>query len=133
MSAPPRAGAHAKAGPPRLRFRVRVSLGDVVPIGPGKVDLLEAVREQGSIAGAARALGMSYRRAWLLLDEMNATLIAPVVETAHGGATGGGAVLTPTGTAVLQHYRALEAEAAAATRPHAQALLRLVARERSPG
>lgn len=116
------------ASRPQLRFRVRVSVGAAIPIGPGKVDLLEAVRDHGSISAAARHLGMSYRRAWLLLDEMNRTLKAPVISTAQGGAARGGAALTPTGEAVVDRYRAIESIAATAAASEVAALLRLVAR-----
>ena len=82
-------------------------------IGPGKAALLESVRDSGSISAAARGMGMDYKRAWLLLDSMNAAFDAPVVIAAPGGARGGGAQLTPFGAELLARYRRLEAAAAA--------------------
>ncbi|RBI86827.1 ModE family transcriptional regulator [Rhodosalinus halophilus] len=78
-------------------------------LGPGKADLLERIRDTGSIAGAGRAMAMSYKRAWSLVEELNAAFREPLVERARGGAGGGGARLTPAGAAVLAHYRKLEA------------------------
>jgi len=89
-------------------FRLRVRRGDRIAIGPGKVSLLEAIAETGSISAAARRHGMSYRRAWLLVDEMNATLREPVVVTTTGGASGGGARLTAMGAEVVRRYRCIE-------------------------
>lgn len=93
-----------------LRLKLQLAAGDGYAIGPGKADLLNAIGRAGSISGAARALGMSYRRAWLLVDEMNRRFAARVVEAAPGG--GRGAKVTPAGTAALRAYRTLEAEAA---------------------
>ncbi|RMX04212.1 LysR family transcriptional regulator [Corticibacter populi] len=101
----------------KVRFRLRVYREDTVAIGPGKVALLEAIALAGSISGAARQLDMSYRRAWLLLEELNHALHAPAVTTVTGGARGGGAVLTAVGERLIGHYRAIERtarEAAAA-------------------
>lgn len=83
-------------------------------MGPGKADLLHAIEGTGSISAAAREMGMSYRRAWLLVDTMNHCFRAPLVDTATGGQGGGGAHLTGFGREVLQRYEALEARAAAA-------------------
>ena len=91
--------------PPRVRLRVLAD--SVVAIGPGKADLLAAIETTGSISGAARSMGMSYRRAWLLVDTMNTAFRSPLVTTAKGGAEGGGASLTPTGQKVLEEYRDL--------------------------
>ena len=77
-------------------------------IGPGKIALLEAIERTGSITGAARALGMSYRRAWLLVEETNRCLVQPAVATAAGGARGGGTSRTPAGVELCAKYRALE-------------------------
>jgi molybdate transport system regulatory protein len=77
-------------------------------LGHGKVSLLEAVRRNGSIAAAGRDFGMSYRRAWLLVDEMNRMFREPVVETRGGGRNGGGAVLTEMGETVIALYRRAE-------------------------
>jgi molybdate transport system regulatory protein len=92
--------------------RLRVLLGAATAIGPGKADLLDAIDEAGSISGAAKRMGMSYRRAWLLVDSMNSCFRAPLVASARGGRGGGGARLTPTGREVLARYRAMEAKAA---------------------
>lgn len=127
MSAAPAASAPRRPGGPGVRLRLRITFDDgVVAIGPGKVDLLEAVAAHGSIAAAARSLGMSYRRAWLLLDAMNQALKSPAIATAQGGERGGGARLTPTGEAVLRHYRQFEADALAAGAPQLQSLLSLL-------
>ncbi|MDP3488909.1 MAG: LysR family transcriptional regulator [Phenylobacterium sp.] len=83
-------------------------------LGPGKVDLLEQVRDHGSIAAAGRAMGMSYRRAWLLIDRLNHMFLEPVVVTQLGGRGGGAAGLTPFGEDVVACYRALQAKTAAA-------------------
>lgn len=89
--------------------RLRIVLEAGVAIGPGKADLLEAVGESGSISGAGRRLGMSYRRAWLLIDSMNRAFDEPVVATRTGGRGGGRAALTEFGREVLDRYRRMEA------------------------
>ncbi|MBK1667190.1 LysR family transcriptional regulator [Rhodovibrio sodomensis] len=91
--------------------RLRVLLGEATAIGPGKADLLDAVARTGSISGAARSMGMSYRRAWLLIDTMNKCFRAPLVETNAGGKGGGGAQVTDLGHDVLARYRAMEHKA----------------------
>ena len=78
-------------------------------MGPGKADLLDAIAAHGSISAAGRAMGMSYRRAWLLVDTMNRCWKEPLVATTPGSAHGGGARITTSGTAILTHYRALQA------------------------
>ena len=96
-------------------------------LGPGKADLLQAIRDTGSISAAGRSMGMSYRRAWSLVDEMNKAFQHPLVESAKGGAYGGGAWLSATGEDVLMHYRKLEditAEAGAARIAALQSLLK---------
>ena len=80
-------------------------------IGPGKASLLENIHSTGSISAAARAMGMDYKRAWLLLDSINRAFKAPVVERLTGGHGGGGAALTPFGQDLLARYRRLEGEA----------------------
>ena len=80
-------------------------------LGPGKVDLLEAIARKGSISAAAREMDMSYRRAWLLVETMNRSFRQPLVGAAKGGRHGGGAVLTPSGKEALARYRAMEARA----------------------
>lgn len=81
-------------------------------VGPGKIALLEAIEACGSISAAAKQLGMSYRRAWLLVDETNQCLHKPAVEAAAGGARGGGARLTPAGADLVRRYRAIESATA---------------------
>lgn len=90
---------------------VRILLGGASSLGPGKVALLEEIDRHGSISAAARAMGMSYRRAWLLVEAMNTGFRRPLVSTATGGSGGGGAVLTDFGREVLRRYRAMEAKA----------------------
>lgn len=94
--------------------RLRVLFGAAIAIGPGKADLLAAIAETGSISAAGRRLGMSYRRAWLLVETMNSCFREPLVTAVKGGPRGGGAQLTPFGAEVLARYRAMEARAARA-------------------
>jgi molybdate transport system regulatory protein len=116
---------------PDVRFHVRAAnAGAALAIGPGKVALLEAIAGTGSISAAARALKMSYRRAWLLVDETNRCLAAPAVTTATGGNRGGGAVLTPAGIEFVRCYRDLEREAKAGVTARLSPLLRSVPRQR---
>ena len=116
-----------KIGP--LWLKLQVACGDALAIGPGKASLLEAIIEHGSISGAARAMGMSYRRAWLLVDEMNRCFDPPVVETLRGGGLERGARITAAGTAVLEAYREMEREAAMIADRPAYARLRAALRE----
>src|SRR5436190_20247727 len=97
---------------PRIQFRLRITTGDDIAVGPGKIDLLEAIATTGSITAAARALGMSYRRAWLLVDTMNRCFRTPLVEAEAGGKRGGGARLTRLGRDVIERYRRIERNAA---------------------
>ncbi|MGH0036826.1 MAG: winged helix-turn-helix domain-containing protein [Myxococcota bacterium] len=90
------------------RVRFRVYLGDGHSVGPGKIQLLENVRDQGSISAAARAMGMAYRHAWELVDDMNQCFRTPVVETASGGRSGGGAQLTALGAALIERFHSME-------------------------
>lgn len=99
-------------GPPELRLRI--VFGGQGMLGPGKAELLEGIDRCGSIAAAGRAMGMSYKRAWDLVGTLNTMFAEPLVDSTRGGPGGGGAVLTPAGRAVLEHYRALEAEMARA-------------------
>jgi molybdate transport system regulatory protein len=98
------------------RLTVRVDFGSDRALGPGKVRLLEAVRDSGSISQAGRSLDMSYRRAWLLIDDMNRCFREPVVAAQPGGAQGGGAALTAFGEELIAKYRAIEAQATAAAK-----------------
>ena len=100
--------------PKPMRLAARLHFGDRLMLGPGKAELLERIRAAGSIAAAGRGMGMSYKRAWLLVEDMNRAFGAPVVDGARGGSGGGGATLTDLGTQVLHHYRAFEAAALAA-------------------
>jgi molybdate transport system regulatory protein len=109
------------------RFRLRIGMGEVIAIGPGKVTLLEAIAATGSISAAAQSLGMSYRRAWLLLDEMNRMLRSPVTDSARGGATRGGSEITETGRLLIETYRRIEARAEQACAQDIEKLVALVA------
>lgn len=112
---------------PDVRFHVRGSKGGAaLAIGPGKVALLEAIADKGSISAAARTLNMSYRRAWLLVDETNRCLARPAVAAAAGGSRGGGAVLTPDGVEFVRRYRELERAARAGVDARLSPLLRSV-------
>lgn len=111
---------------PQLKFRIRIHKGDDIAVGPGKVALLEAIIDSGSITAAAKQLGMSYRRAWLLVDAMNRSFRAPVVETAKGGRAGGSTVVTALGEEVIRRYRAIETIAAGAARGEISSLFKLL-------
>ena len=91
----------------RLKLKLQLYCGDEIAMGPGKADLLEAIAREGSISAAGRAMGMSYRRAWLLVDTMNRCFAKPLVEAHPGGGKNAGAKLTPEGAAALAAYRAL--------------------------
>lgn len=100
---------------PELKLKIQILCGEEIAMGPGKADLLDAIAQAGSISGAARAMGMSYRRAWLLVDAMNRCWAEPLVRTGPGRAGkegNGGARLTAMGRDVLERYRALQADAA---------------------
>lgn len=92
------------------RLTLRIDFANGSQIGHGKIRLLELIAEHGSISRAAKQIGMSYRRAWLLVDELNRIFKSPVIETQHGGSGGGAARLTSFGHAVVGHYRAIEAQ-----------------------
>jgi molybdate transport system regulatory protein len=98
----------------RLSLKIRLQHGDDIAMGPGKAELLAAIAEQGSISAAARVMGLSYRRAWLLVETMNRSFALPLVSTLAGGKRGGGTQLTALGAEVLGRYQALCAKAAAA-------------------
>lgn len=100
------------------RLTLRIDFDEGRALGPGKVRLLELVGETGSISAAGRAMGMSYRRAWLLMHALNQTFQLPVAEARSGGAEGGGASLTPFGTELVERYRAMEREARRAVARH---------------
>jgi molybdate transport system regulatory protein len=104
------------------KLTLRVELGSGRALGPGKIRLLEAIDTSGSISQAGRNLGMSYRRAWMLVDDMNNCFRDPVIEAHPGGPHGGGATLTPFGKKLIERYRAIEADALVATRKHLHAI-----------
>jgi molybdate transport system regulatory protein len=117
--------AHGASTDPRLS--IRIVFGEEAMLGPGKADLLEGIRDTGSIAAAGRTMSMSYKRAWMLVEEMNRAFREPLVESTRGGAKGGGARLTVAGEAVLANYRQLEevmAEAGAARIGFLRSMLR---------
>ena len=105
--------------PPGLKIKLQLYCGSEIAMGPGKADLLEAIAGEGSISAAGRALGMSYRRAWLLVDAMNRCWAQPLVATSPGAPSGAGARLTPFGADVVAGYRQLQrsAEQACAVEP----------------
>jgi len=115
-----------------LKLKAQILCGEEIAMGPGKADLLEAIDREGSITRAGKVMGMSYRRAWLLVDAMNRCWAAPLVETAAGGAKGGGAVLTETGREVLAAYRQLERSISATAREGGAVLARLARAEPLP-
>ena len=108
----------SKANVNPVWVRPRLYIGDNIAVGPGKIDLLRLIGETRSISAAARAMGMQYKKAWLLLDSMNQGFGRPLVVTATGGKGGGGATLTEAGQSLVDDYRAIEeaAHAAAAGR-----------------
>jgi molybdate transport system regulatory protein len=108
----------------RLTLRIDFDTADAV--GPGKIRLLELVRDTGSISAAGRAMDMSYRRAWLLIDALNTAFRQPVVRTKLGGKSGGGALLTGFGEELIKSYRDMELVAHAALRPHLSMLERAI-------
>jgi molybdate transport system regulatory protein len=110
-----------------LQPRLRILLGAAIAIGPGKADLLDAIDRCGSISGAARELGMSYRRAWQLADVMNRAFRERLVEAGSGGRQGGGARLSPFGREVLSRYRAMEIKAAKSVAGDIRSFRRLLA------
>lgn len=110
------------------RFHLRILFDDAM-FGPGKAELLERIRQTGSIAAAGRQMDMSYKRAWMLVEAMNAAFREPLVTSTRGGPGGGGAQLTEAGAAVLRLYHAIVATAAAAAAPQVaelEAMLRSV-------
>ena len=109
----------------KIGARLRLVLKPGAALGPGKMDLLEGIRETGSISAAGKKMEMSYRRAWLLVDELNGFFREPLVSTAKGGHEGGGATLTALGEEVLARYREMERVTAIAIARELDALHRL--------
>ena len=105
-----------------VRLVLRLEFPNRFGLGRGKIELLEQIRATGSISAAGRAMGMSYRRAWDLVDELNNCFGKPVITTQMGGQHGGGAALTPLGETVVEHFRAIEGHAAKAAAAHLKAL-----------
>jgi len=103
-----------------LKVKFRIDFDDTHAVGPGKIALLERMRDCGSLSQAARELDMSYRRAWQLLDSLNTSFNEPVIVTSVGGKGGGGSEITKLGIALIDAYRALEKE----TSQRAQQLFR---------
>ncbi|WP_343073993.1 winged helix-turn-helix domain-containing protein [Microvirga zambiensis] len=108
-------------------FKFRIYFDADTMLGPGKADLLQGILETGSIAAAGRRMGMSYKRAWYLVDTLNHYFSEPLVHSAKGGKAGGGASLTPTGHLVLNAYRRMEANVAHAIRDDVAYLETLIA------
>jgi molybdate transport system regulatory protein len=104
---------------------IRIFISDAGAMGPGKARLLELIDQTGSIRAAAKAMNVSYRRAWLLLKETETIFGAPVLDRQTGGRGGGGTALTRLGRDVVTHYRAVERKAAEAVAPELAALHRL--------
>lgn len=115
----------SRAPLPAARLSLRIDLPSG-RIGPGKIGLLEAIDREGSISAAGRALGMSYKRAWDLVDALNKQLGVAVVEASPGGARGGGATLTDAGRGLVADYRAIEQTARRAVGPRLAALRRRI-------
>lgn len=113
---------------PDVRFRLRIMADDLIAIGPGKIALIEAVSRTGSITAAAKSLDMSYRRAWLLIEELNRSLARPAVDSAKGGVQGGGSELTDVGQQLIELYRRIETHAAHACRDDIKRIVGLLAR-----
>jgi molybdate transport system regulatory protein len=116
---------------PVARFRLRVTAGEVIFVGPGKVALLEAIRDTRSITAAAKSMGMSYRRAWILVDELNRSLARAAVATAIGGEHGGGSTLTELGDELVDVYRRIEITATRACAGEIGRLLALVGQKKA--
>ena len=109
-------------GKPHPSLSVRIDIDAGGRIGPGKIELLETIDRSGSISAAGRAMEMSYKRAWDLVDEINRICRQPAVERQTGGKNGGGAALTPFGTSLVARYRKIERDAASAVRKELAAL-----------
>jgi molybdate transport system regulatory protein len=107
---------------PRAALTIRVDFGPSGYLGPGKIALMELISQHGSISAAGKEMDMSYRRAWLLVDEINRIFREPLVEKQMGGSGGGGARLTRLGRDVIARYRAIEGASATAAAADIRAL-----------
>lgn len=107
-----------------IQCRVRLKSGEDIALGPGKMELLQAIRDSGSISAAARSMGMSYRRAWMLVETMNRCFSEPLVTTATGGRAGGGATVTSTGEAALAAYGTMMADVRRIADKHLEGFLK---------
>ena len=117
----------------QCRSRLRILSGDLIALGPGKVDLLESIGREGSISQAALERHLSYRRAWNMVDTMNRCFKEPLVISVTGGKGGGGAELTPTGKRVIKLYREMENNANVAIQTEWKALKKLLSLENLRG
>jgi molybdate transport system regulatory protein len=109
-----------------IHLSIRIDCASGFRIEPGKIALLEAIRSTGSITAAAKSVGMSYRRAWFLLDEFNHALRKPAVATKKGGSEGGGASLTPVGEQIINLYHEIELHAGANVGAECRAIGKMV-------
>jgi molybdate transport system regulatory protein len=117
-----RRSAALDAGSAHATLTIRIDFGAAGFLGPGKIALMELISRHGSISAAGREMGMSYRRAWLLVDEINRIFREPLVETQMGGSGGGGARLSALGRDVVDRYRAIQGAATTASAADLRAL-----------
>src|SRR5262249_30521242 len=114
------------------RLSIRLDLTRKDRIGPGKIALLEAIRDAGSISAGAKQIGMSYRRAWILVEQINGALKKPAIAAATGGKHGGGATVTPVGKKIISIYRSIESVAQRSAKAEFRLVTKL-ARKRKKG
>ena len=124
---------HKSANKSLPALSLRIDIDDDERIGPGKIQLLEQICKSGSISAAGRAMDMSYKRAWDLVDEVNRICRQPAVDRQTGGKNGGGAALTPFGESLVAHYRKIERDAATAVRKELAALRSEIAKPKKTG
>ena len=108
------------------RPRIRITAGKEIALGPGKIDLLEAIDGNGSISAGAREIGLSYRRAWQMVNTINNCFKSPLVEGTKGGKGGGGAQVTATGKKVIELYRSMENKANKSIKPEWNSIRKLL-------